>query len=108
MVLATGAAALVVLMSVAIASMGATAERGVPSAHELPVGTIHWLFRHLPRGQSLSAAHIARGSTVGAHWQPLKFARVLTPDPKSEFRLVVSLIGKHGRNICLTLFDQER
>jgi hypothetical protein len=108
MVLATGAAAVVVLLSLALSSTGAAARREVRSQQQLPVGTIHWLFSHLPRGESLLAAHIALGSTVGAHWQPVQFARVLTPEPNSEYRVVVSLIGKHGHNICLTLFHQER
>jgi hypothetical protein len=69
----------------------------------VPNGTIRWLFRHEPRGQSLADAHISLGSTVGAHWQPVRFARVLTPNPASKAEIVVSLIGKHGRNICMTV-----
>ncbi len=71
---------------------------------QLPNGTISWLFRHELRGQSLAAAHVSLGSTVGAHWQPVRFARVLTPVPRSEATIVVSLIGKRGRNICTTVF----
>ncbi|HEX3806615.1 MAG TPA: hypothetical protein VHV52_07525 [Gaiellaceae bacterium] len=67
-------------------------------------GTIAWLFAHKPRGESLAAAHIPLLSTTGAHWQPVKFARVLTPDPSVKATIVVSLIGKRGRNICMTVF----
>ena len=44
------------------------------------------------------------GSLVGSHWQPVRFARVLRPDPTSSARIVVSLIGKRGRNICMSVF----
>jgi len=67
-------------------------------------GTVHWLFAHKPRGQSLAQAHIALLSTVGAHWQPVRFARAITPDPRSQIRVVLSLIGKRGRNICMTVY----
>lgn len=67
-------------------------------------GTIAWLFRHQPRGESLAAAHIAPLSLVGSHWQPTRFARVLVPDPVAGEKIAVSLIGKHGRNICMTVF----
>lgn len=66
-------------------------------------GTIHWLFAHEPRGQSLSEAHIPLLTTVGSHWQPVKFARVITPDARSHVKIVLSLIGKRGRNICMTV-----
>jgi hypothetical protein len=66
-------------------------------------GTIRWLFRHEQRGQSLWAAGIPVGSTVGSHWQPVRFARVLQPNPRSSARIVVSLIGRRGRNICMTV-----
>jgi len=71
---------------------------------QLPPGTIRWLFDHQPRGQSLQAAGIAVGSLVGSHWQPVRFARVLRPDPSSRTRIVVSLIGKRGRNLCMSVF----
>jgi hypothetical protein len=67
-------------------------------------GTIRWLFNHELRGTSLHAGGIRLTSTVGSHWQPVRFARVLTPDPQSRARIVLSLIGKRGRNICITLF----
>jgi hypothetical protein len=67
-------------------------------------GTIGWLFRHEPRGQSLAQAAIRITRTVGSHWQPVRFARVLTPDSHSRARIVLSLIGKRGRNVCMTLF----
>jgi hypothetical protein len=70
----------------------------------VPNGTVKWLFAHEPRGQSLTAADIRLGSTVGAHWQPVKFARVLTPDSRTDAKIVLSLIGKHGRNVCMTVF----
>jgi hypothetical protein len=67
-------------------------------------GTVRWLFAHEPRGQSPAKAHIALLSTVGAHWQPVRFARAITPDPRSQVRVVLSLIGKRGRNICMTVY----
>ena len=71
---------------------------------EVPNGTVSWLFAHKPRGQSLAQAHIALLSTTGAHWQPVRFARAITPDPHSQVRVVLSLIGKRGRNICMTVY----
>ena len=71
---------------------------------QVPNGTVHWLFAHRLRGQSLAQAHIALLSTTGAHWQPVRFARVITPDPRSQARVVLSLIGKRGRNICMTVY----
>jgi hypothetical protein len=71
---------------------------------QVPNGTVSWLFAHKPRGQSLAQAHIALLSTTGAHWQPVRFARVITPDPRSRVKVVLSLIGKRGRNICMTVF----
>ena len=71
---------------------------------QVPNGTVHWLFAHKPRGQSLTDAHIALLSTTGAHWQPVRFARVIRPDPHSQVKVVLSLIGKHGRNICMTVY----
>jgi hypothetical protein len=82
---------------------GPTKAQGQP-----PNGTIRWLFDHEARGQSLEHAHITLGSTVGSHWQPVQFARVLTPGPTRAGEIVVSLIGKHGRNICMTLFEKDR
>jgi hypothetical protein len=67
-------------------------------------GTVHWLFAHKPRGQSLAQAHIPLLSTTGAHWQPVRFARVVTPDPSQPVKVVLSLIGKRGRNICMTVY----
>ena len=71
---------------------------------QVPNGTVHWLFAHKPRGQSLAQAHIALLSTTGAHWQPVHFARVIRPDPHSQVKVVLSLIGKRGRNICMTVY----
>jgi hypothetical protein len=68
-------------------------------------GTIHWLFQHEPRGESLAQAGIPVGALVGSHWQPVRFARVLRPDPTKNIRLAVSLIGKRGLNICVTTFQ---
>jgi hypothetical protein len=67
-------------------------------------GTVHWIFAHQPRGQSLAQARLPLLSTVGAHWQPVRFARVITPDPQNPIRVVLSLIGKRGRNLCMTVF----
>jgi hypothetical protein len=67
-------------------------------------GTVHWIFAHQPRGQSLAQARLPLLSTVGAHWQPVRFARVITPDPRQPIKVVVSLIGKRGRNLCMTVF----
>ncbi len=68
----------------------------------VPNGTVHWLFAHEPRGLSLERAHISLLSTTGAHWQPVKFARVI--EPARGVKVALTLIGKHGRNICLTLY----
>ncbi|HEY6151591.1 MAG TPA: hypothetical protein VIW19_13805 [Gaiellaceae bacterium] len=67
-------------------------------------GTIRWVLDHEPRGQSLRAAHISVDALVGSHWQPVRFARVLRPDPRTNVRIAVSLVGKHGRNMCMTAF----
>ena len=72
---------------------------------QVPNGTVRWLFAHKPRGQSLAQAHIPLLSTTGAHWQPVRFARVITPDPRSPEKVVLSLIGKRGRNICMTVYS---
>jgi len=104
-VLAAEAAALVLFLCAALPAVGA--RTGIKSQHRSG-GTISWLLRHEPRGASLASAHIRLGSTVGSHWQPVRFARVLTPNPRNPDKLVVSLIGKHGRNICLTLFEHGR
>jgi hypothetical protein len=85
---------------------GSAATNGPGPAHvqrPVPNGTIAWLFHHQPRGESLASAHIAPLSLVGAHWQPTKFARVLVPDPAAGEKIAVSLIGKRGRNICMTV-----
>jgi hypothetical protein len=68
----------------------------------VPNGTVHWLFAHEPRGQSLAAAHIPLLSTVGSHWQPVRFARAVVPAP--GIKVALTLIGKKGRNICLTVY----
>jgi len=65
-------------------------------------GTIGWLIHHQPRGQSLAQAHIPRSMLIGYHLSGgIAYARVLRPDPRSNLRLVVSLIGKRGHNLCL-------
>lgn len=68
-------------------------------------GTVHWLFAHQRRGESLAQAHISLLSTTGAHWQPVRFARVVVPDPSQPVKVVLSLIGKRGRNICMTVYE---
>jgi hypothetical protein len=69
---------------------------------KLGPGSIGWLLRHQPRGQSLAQAHIPRRMLIGYHLPGgIKYARVLRPDPNSNLRLVVSLIGKHGHNLCI-------
>jgi hypothetical protein len=75
--------------------------------HELGPGTIGWVVHHVPRGQSLAQAHVPRRMLVGFHMAGgIAFARVLRPDPQSSIRVVVSLIGRHGHNLCiLTLGD---
>ncbi|MGD0713231.1 MAG: hypothetical protein ABSB24_03475 [Gaiellaceae bacterium] len=83
---------------------------GIPGPHtvqrKLGPGTIGWLVHHEPRGQSLAQAHVPRRILVGFHMAGgVAFARVLRPDPQSSIRVVASLVGKHGRNLCiLTLF----
>ena len=78
----------------------------IPGPHtvqrSLGPGAIGWLLRHQPRGQSLAQAHIPRSTLLGYHLPGgIKFARVLRPDPNSNLRIVVSLIGKHGHNLCI-------
>ena len=70
----------------------------------VPDGTISWLFRHALRGQSLAEAHIPLGSTVGAHWQPVRFARVLSLTRRAVRSLRHS-DRTEGRNICVTLVN---
>jgi hypothetical protein len=100
-----------VVLAVAVASVllgmqlrGATAAIPGPShvQRHVPNGTIHWLFAHEPRGLSLAAAHVSLLSTVGSHWQPVKFARVIEPAP--GVKMAITLIGKRGRNVCVTVF----
>ena len=67
-------------------------------------GTVRWLFAHELRGQSLAEAGIPLLSTAGAHWQPVRFVRVITPDPRHPINVVLSLIGKRGRNLCMTVY----
>jgi hypothetical protein len=93
-------AAFVAAAFVVIEGAASSASAAPSRAH----GTIAWLFRHEPRGQSAAEAGIRITRTVGSHWQPVRFARVLTPDPHSRARIVLSLIGKRGQNVCLTLF----
>jgi hypothetical protein len=81
-----------------MAAPRATNAQGQPSD-----GAIHWLFNHDLRGQSPTQAHVK----LGSHWQRAKFARVLTPDPSSSEKIVVSLIGKHGHNICMTVVNKN-
>ena len=65
-------------------------------------GTIGWLVHHEPRGQSLAQARIPRSSMIGFHMAGgIAFARVLRPDPQSSIRIVVALVGRHGRNLCI-------
>jgi hypothetical protein len=73
-----------------------------------PLGKIQWLLRHEPRGEPLPSAGISLGTTSGSHWQPVRFARLLSPNPRSGWKVVVSLIGKRGRNICLTIYEGRR
>lgn len=67
-----------------------------------PAGSIRWLFRHQARGESLGQAGISLGALVGSHWQPVRFARVLRPDPTGKYLIALSLIGKRGLNVCIT------
>ena len=63
---------------------------------QVPNGTVHWLFAHQPRGESLPRAHIALLSTTGAHWQPVRFARAITPDPSSHLTVVLTRSASTG------------
>jgi hypothetical protein len=72
-------------------------------------GTIRWLFHHELRGESVETSANRDWSQLPAgNWQPVRFARVLTPDTTSAGRIVVSLIGEHGRNLCITAVDGDR
>lgn len=78
------------------------------AATRAALGKIQWLLRHEPRGESLASAGLSVGSTSGSHWQPVRFVRVVSPAPRSGWKLAVSLIGKRGRNICLTIYKGRR
>jgi hypothetical protein len=105
------AALLVVVLSAAAAlavglRLGSALAAPSPGPHHVQRhvgnGTISWLFRHEPRGESLHAAGIPSWLASTAD-QPVAFARVVRPDPRSGIRVVVSLIGRHGRNVCMTV-----
>jgi hypothetical protein len=68
-------------------------------------GTVHWIFEHEARGQSLAEAQVPVLATVGAHWQPVRFARVITFNTSPRAKVVLSLIGKRGRNLCITVLQ---
>ncbi len=78
------------------------------AAKQPPLGKIQWLLRREPRGEPLASAGISVGTTSGSHWQPVRFARLLSPNPRSGWKVVVSLIGKRSRNICLTIYKGRR
>jgi hypothetical protein len=80
-----------------------------PTQVDRPVhkGTISWLYHHRLRGESLAAARIGQASLVGANWQPVQFARAVRPDPAMRVVIVLSLIGKRGRNLCMTAFMRQ-
>jgi hypothetical protein len=103
--------ALGALLSFSLDGLAAPSVHSVRSsgsgANQPAVGKIQWLLGHEPRGESLASAGISVGSTVGSHWQPVRFARLLSPNPHSRWNVAVSLIGKHGRNICLTIYDSR-
>jgi hypothetical protein len=71
-------------------------------------GRIGWLMRHEQRGESLGAAHIRAASLTGSHWQTLRFARVIAPRTFRGGRIALSLIGRLGRNVCMTVFIGAR
>jgi hypothetical protein len=104
--------ALAVFVSVSLDGAAATNMRlariSESATKQLPLGKIQWLLRHEPRGESLASAGISVGSTTGSHWQPVRFARALSPAARSGWQLAVSLIGRRGRNICLTIYDGRR
>lgn len=114
-VLSAVLAVVVVLVAVSAAvgvRMGSATAASTPGPQHveraISNGTIAWIFDRQLRGDSLVGAGIPVGSTVGSHWQPVKFARVIQPDPASKVRVVVSLIGRHGRNLCMTVFVGAR
>jgi hypothetical protein len=85
------------------------AKGGIPGPQavqrRLGAGEIGWLVRHVPRGESLAQAHVPRRMVLGFHSAGgIAFARVLRPDPQSSIRIVVSLIGRHGHNLCILTF----
>ena len=101
--------ALAAVLSVSLDGLAASSvrrSRSSESGTKQPLlGKIQWLVAHEPRGESLASAGISVGSTVGSHWQAVRFARLLSPNPNSRWKLAVSLIGNDGRNICLTIYD---
>ena len=66
-----------------------------------PRRAIAWLIIHEPRGLSLHQAGIPSRWIKGRH--PVRFARVLQPDPRNHVRVVIRLAGKHNAICTLTI-----
>ncbi|CAN5823396.1 hypothetical protein BH20ACT14_BH20ACT14_10610 [soil metagenome] len=113
-------------VSVAIAESpfgdyGPQAKPGVapgPRAVERRVegGTVGWLVRREPRGQSLTEAGIERDAFF-LRMGTLRYARVLTPDLQSDRRFVLSIVhvpeskplpfGMSGDFLCRMVFARD-
>lgn len=63
-------------------------------------GTIGWVNRQQPRGQSLTQAGVKASRLYGSHSFGIRFARVIHPDPQSNIGVIVYTIGKR-HNLCI-------
>jgi len=80
-------------------------------------GTIGWLVRHESRGQSPPEAGIAVERFTPLYGGELRFARVLTPDPRSDRRFVLTIVhvpeskplpfGMSGDFLCHMVFARD-
>lgn len=66
---------------------------------------IAWLINHEPRGLSLHQAGIPNRWIKARH--PVRFARVLQPDPRNHVRVIIRLAGKHNA-ICTSIITAGR
>ena len=76
---------------------GGTTQHPVPGPTEVQRhvsgGTIGWLDKHKPIGQSLDILHGANGRLVRRH---VVFGRIITPDPGSPTRIALTLSASHN------------
>ena len=97
-----GSRSALVVASLLAASVFASMTQAAPQAARS--STVSWIYRHEARGEALAAANIRQTALVGAHWQPVRFARVVAPRKFLGGKIAVSLIGRRGLNLCMTAF----